>query len=92
MVTEAIRHTGAKILDDNIGACHQTLNDGEGFRVFQIDGDAALIAVESHERHTFAAEILIFEGKPPHPITAGGFDLHYFRAKIAKNLRRIGTL
>jgi hypothetical protein len=43
---QAVFDIGAVVLDHHVGALHQTLQDGSGLGLFQVEGDRAFVAVQ----------------------------------------------
>ena len=76
--TEALRHTGPVVVDKDIRASRQLVNDLLARCGFEVEGDALLAAV-----HAGGAE------RPdPHPaegIAAHGLDLDHARTEIGKD-------
>ena len=64
-------HVGAEILDDDVGLLRQTLEYLESFRIFQVERDGALVAVQVLEVRTMAWATQLFAAR----ILQQGVDL-----------------
>src|SRR5215831_4078988 len=74
-----------KLLDDDIRAFDQGLQPGPFSSVFEVDGDAALAAIEQRKA---SAVVPPFGGTAAHLLTARRLDLDHLRARLGQQQRR----
>ena len=55
-VSHAVQAAGPEVLDEHIGSLHQAPHAGSLRRVDQVEGDAALVAIDAHEVAALAAD------------------------------------
>jgi len=80
--TEFVHHAGAKLLQHDVVLGHQLLDHLHRFRLFQVKGDAALIAIEVGMAGRYAA---VMRWQHAHQIHAAGrFHAQYLSAHVSQ--------
>ena len=82
---EPVHGAGRVVFDRNVGRGHQTMQQRAAFLGLQIEGEAALVAVERTEEAGGKT------GKPPRRIAADWFDLDHVGTEIGENEPRART-
>ena len=88
--SEACHHAGGKVLDDNIGVSSQFEENLPGLFLFEVEGQAALVAVDGKEVGAFVAD----KGRPPMAgVIAGSrqFDFDDLGPVVAQHQRAEGA-
>ena len=80
---------GLVVLDQHIGAFQQSQQHRAAFRLREIEGEGALVAVDAD----VVAGVALMERRAPAArlVALGGFDLDHLRAVIRQDHRAIGT-
>ena len=81
----AVHHAGAEVVDDDIGAGDQRLHRRHALGVAQVEGDAALVAVEAAEDRV-VDPLRRREGRAAQVAGAGALDLDHVGAVVAEHL------
>src|SRR6185437_3780532 len=84
---ELVGDTGTEILDEHIGVGDELLDDGTALRVAQIEGEAALAAIEGAIHRRVAAALIPAAKRIA---TFRVFDLDDLGAEIGEELSGIG--